>query len=229
MAQWDRKRPTYFPRKRAKAEGISATSGERTSRLASEEPRLSAVTLCSRLEGPSRVRWEDLGSHPGSWAGPRFREKNPRPVLVASILQETPQYPDPLVGSVATVDPAEIERLLGGKADLVLSDMAPNTTGARLKDHVDQLELVREAWRIAARSCGRGGTFVAKSSTARTRRRSWTSCDGRSTRSNGSDRKRRERTVASSSRWASDFAPDQGLVIHSTSVRTITPVPPAAR
>jgi 23S rRNA (uridine2552-2'-O)-methyltransferase len=52
--------------------------------------------------------------------------------------------------------------LLGGKADLVLSDMAPNTTGARLKDHVDQLELVREAWRIAGRVLRPGGTFVAK-------------------------------------------------------------------
>jgi 23S rRNA U2552 (ribose-2'-O)-methylase RlmE/FtsJ len=46
--------------------------------------------------------------------------------------------------------------------------MAPNTTGARLKDH-DQLELVREAWRIAQAVLRPGGTFVAKISTARTR------------------------------------------------------------
>jgi 23S rRNA (uridine2552-2'-O)-methyltransferase len=104
----------------------------------------------------------DLGSHPGSWSA-LVRERNPRAVLVGVDLQETAGYPGTqLVSPVAAVDPREVERLLGGKADLVLSDMAPNTTGARLKDHVDQLELVREAWRIACSLLAPGGTFVAK-------------------------------------------------------------------
>jgi 23S rRNA (uridine2552-2'-O)-methyltransferase len=150
MAQLDRKRPDHFA-KRAKAEGYAARS---VYKLAEIDRRYRVLDRAHRVL--------DLGSHPGSWSA-LVRERNPPAALVGVDLQETPKYPGTqLVGSVATVDPAEIERLLGGKADLVLSDMAPNTTGARLKDHVDQLELVREAWRIAGHVLRPGGTFVAK-------------------------------------------------------------------
>ena len=150
MAQLDRKRPDHFA-KRAKAEGYAARS---VYKLAEIDRRYRVLDRAHRVL--------DLGSHPGSWSA-LVRERNPHAALVGVDLQETPQYPGTqIVGSVATIDPAEIERLLGGKADLVLSDMAPNTTGARLKDHVDQLELVREAWRIARHVLRPGGSFVAK-------------------------------------------------------------------
>ncbi len=104
----------------------------------------------------------DLGSHPGSWSA-LVRERNPRVTLVGVDPQETPGYPGTqLVSPVASIDPRDLERLLGGKADFVLSDMAPNTTGARLKDHVDQLDLVREAWRLVQAVLVPGGAFVAK-------------------------------------------------------------------
>jgi 23S rRNA (uridine2552-2'-O)-methyltransferase len=150
MAQSDRKRPDHFA-KRAKAEGYAARS---VYKLAEIDRRYRVLDRVRRVV--------DLGSHPGSWSA-LVRERNPQAALVGVDLQETPRYPGTqLVGSVATLDPAELERLLGGRADLVLSDMAPNTTGARLKDHVDQLELVREAWRIAQSVLTPGGTFVAK-------------------------------------------------------------------
>jgi 23S rRNA (uridine2552-2'-O)-methyltransferase len=150
MARTDRKRPDHFA-KRARAEGYAARS---VYKLAEIDRRYRVLDRAHRVV--------DLGSHPGSWSA-LVRERNPKGVLVGVDLQETPGYPGTqLVGSVAEVDPTEIERRLGGKADLVLSDMAPNTTGARLKDHVDQLELVREAWRIARQVLRPGGTFVAK-------------------------------------------------------------------
>ena len=150
MARTDRKRPDHFA-KRARAEGYAARS---VYKLAEIDRRYRVLDRIRRVV--------DLGSHPGSWSA-LVREHSPNAILVGVDLQETPDYPGTqLVASVADVDPKELESLLGGKADLVLSDMAPNTTGARLKDHVDQLELVREAWRIAGVLLAPGGTFVAK-------------------------------------------------------------------
>jgi 23S rRNA (uridine2552-2'-O)-methyltransferase len=146
----DRKRPDHFA-KRAKAEGYAARS---VYKLAEIDRRFHVLARLRRVV--------DLGSHPGSWSK-LVRERNPKAVLVGVDLQETPSYAGTqLVASVHDVPPEALQALLGGKADLVLSDMAPNTTGARLKDHVDQLDLVRSAWRIAQAILAPGGTFVAK-------------------------------------------------------------------
>jgi 23S rRNA (uridine2552-2'-O)-methyltransferase len=150
MARSDRKRPDHYA-KRAKAEGYAARS---VYKLAEIDRRYRVLERVRRVA--------DLGSHPGSWSK-LVRERSPKAVLVGIDLQETPGYAGTqLVRSVAEVTAAELEALLGGKADLVLSDMAPSTTGARLKDHVDQLELVREAWRLARGILAPGGSFVAK-------------------------------------------------------------------
>jgi 23S rRNA (uridine2552-2'-O)-methyltransferase len=146
----DRKRPDHFA-KRARAEGYAARS---VYKLEEIDRRFRILHRVGRVV--------DLGSHPGSWSK-LVRERSPGAALVGVDLQETAGYPGTqLVVSVSSVDPRDLERLLGGKADLVLSDMAPNTTGARLKDHVDQLDLVREAWRIARALLVPGGAFVAK-------------------------------------------------------------------
>ncbi len=62
-------------------------------------------------------------------------------------------------------DPAMQERLvaeLGGKADLVLSDMAPNTTGHAATDHLRIMALAEEALEFALEVLNEGGAFVAK-------------------------------------------------------------------
>jgi 23S rRNA (uridine2552-2'-O)-methyltransferase len=51
---------------------------------------------------------------------------------------------------------------LGGAADLVLSDMAANTTGHPGTDHLRTLALVEAAAAFAADVLAPGGTFVAK-------------------------------------------------------------------
>jgi 23S rRNA (uridine2552-2'-O)-methyltransferase len=61
--------------------------------------------------------------------------------------------------------PAVQERLieeLGGKADLVLSDMAPNTTGHGATDHLRILALAEAALAFALDVLADGGGFVAK-------------------------------------------------------------------
>lgn len=46
--------------------------------------------------------------------------------------------------------------------DIVLSDMAPKTTGIKIKDHIDSLELVKTAFSLAERTLKPNGTFLAK-------------------------------------------------------------------
>ncbi|GHT09007.1 hypothetical protein FACS1894139_19140 [Planctomycetales bacterium] len=48
------------------------------------------------------------------------------------------------------------------KFDLVLSDMAPNTTGVKIVDQARSLELCEVAARFAAQNLRAGGAFVAK-------------------------------------------------------------------
>ncbi len=52
--------------------------------------------------------------------------------------------------------------MLGGGADLVLSDMAPNTTGHNATDHIRIVNLAEAALEFALGMLVPGGGFVAK-------------------------------------------------------------------
>jgi 23S rRNA (uridine2552-2'-O)-methyltransferase len=52
--------------------------------------------------------------------------------------------------------------------DVVLSDMAPNTTGHQKTDHLRQMTLLEYAWDFALETLKPGGAFVAKSFTGGT-------------------------------------------------------------
>ncbi|HVV48274.1 MAG TPA: RlmE family RNA methyltransferase [Polyangia bacterium] len=106
----------------------------------------------------------DLGCRPGSWlqyalqaVGPHGavvgidRDPLPRPIPGARVLR----------ADLLTVADGE---LLGElKAfDVVLSDMAPNTTGIRATDQARSAALVEEALGRAERLLAPGGAFVAK-------------------------------------------------------------------
>ena len=58
--------------------------------------------------------------------------------------------------------PARLEAALGARADIVLSDMAHNTTGHRATDHLKIMALVEAAYDFAAQTLNPGGHFVAK-------------------------------------------------------------------
>jgi 23S rRNA (uridine2552-2'-O)-methyltransferase len=57
---------------------------------------------------------------------------------------------------------AQLIEMLGGKADLVLSDMAPNTTGHTATDHLRIMALAEAALEFAVEVLAEGGAFVAK-------------------------------------------------------------------
>src|SRR6266436_5278810 len=58
--------------------------------------------------------------------------------------------------------PDKLLKMMGGRADVVLSDMAANTTGHRKTDQLRILGLVEGAAAFASDVLNPGGTFVAK-------------------------------------------------------------------
>jgi hypothetical protein len=58
--------------------------------------------------------------------------------------------------------PAQLKAILGGAADVVLSDMAANATGHRRTDHLKIMALVEAAVDFAGEVLAPGGTFLAK-------------------------------------------------------------------
>lgn len=114
------------------------------------------------LRGAERV--VDLGIAPGGWSQV-VRQRAPAARIVGIDLLET----DPIDGVeilrmdfMADEAPARLEAVLGGSADLVLSDMAANTVGHRQTDHLRTMALVEAALEFACDVLRPGGAFVAK-------------------------------------------------------------------
>lgn len=107
----------------------------------------------------------DLGAAPGGWsqiAATRIGEKG---AIVAIDLLEMEALPgvDFLVLDFLDESAPDIlKQRLGGKADLVLSDMAANTVGHQRTDHLRIMALVEAAALFAAEVLAPGGAFLAK-------------------------------------------------------------------
>jgi 23S rRNA (uridine2552-2'-O)-methyltransferase len=110
----------------------------------------------------------DLGAAPGGWsqiAAKRVGAADGKGKVVAIDVLEMPQIAG--VG-FAQLDflkedaPEKLTAMLGGRADLVLSDMAANTTGHRKTDQLRILGLVEAAAAFATEVLNPGGTFLAK-------------------------------------------------------------------
>jgi 23S rRNA (uridine2552-2'-O)-methyltransferase len=110
----------------------------------------------------------DLGAAPGGWsqvAAKRIGSANGKGKIVAIDLLEMPEIPGvdfAQLDFLADEAPAKLLAMMGGRADVVLSDMAPNTTGHRKTDPLRILGLVEGAVAFAAEVLNPGGTFVAK-------------------------------------------------------------------
>jgi 23S rRNA (uridine2552-2'-O)-methyltransferase len=106
----------------------------------------------------------DLGCRPGSWLQYALKVVGPHGAVVGIDRDPLPQ---PIPGArvlVADLYTAADGELLGElKAfDVVLSDMAPNTTGIRATDQARSAALVEEALGRAERLLTPGGALVAK-------------------------------------------------------------------
>lgn len=105
----------------------------------------------------------DLGCAPGGWIQIAL-ERGAGRVVGVDLLDVDPLPPAEILKMDFT-DPAcgplLIEKL-GGPADLVLSDMAPNTVGHRETDHLRIMALIEAAADFAVTVLKPGGAFVAK-------------------------------------------------------------------
>ena len=109
----------------------------------------------------------DLGAAPGGWsqiAAQRVGATEQGRVIAIDILA---MEPVPGVDFIALdfldrTAPDKLKDMIGGPADVVLSDMAANATGHARTDHLKIMALVEAAAEFAREVLAPGGTFLAK-------------------------------------------------------------------
>jgi len=126
--------------------------------------KLAEIDDKYRLLKPG-TRVVDLGAAPGGWSEIAARRVGAGGrVLAIDILDMKP---------IAAVEflkldfldataPQRLKDLLGGQADLVLSDMAANATGHRQTDHIRIMALAAAAAHFAREVLAPGGSFLCK-------------------------------------------------------------------
>ncbi|HOO50601.1 MAG TPA: RlmE family RNA methyltransferase [Alphaproteobacteria bacterium] len=105
----------------------------------------------------------DLGAAPGGWCQVAL-QKGCKHVVAIDLLPV-----DELVGMTFMQQdfmdedaPQKLKDALGGKADVVMSDMAHNTTGHKYTDHLKIMALVEAGYDFACEILKQDGAFLAK-------------------------------------------------------------------
>ncbi len=107
----------------------------------------------------------ELGAAPGGWTQVAVDRVGQGGVVVAVDIQEMEPVPGAtiLLGDLYELETEErIKDALGGKADVVLSDMAAPATGHKRTDHLRVIALCEAALDLADGVLAPGGAFVAK-------------------------------------------------------------------
>ena len=109
------------------------------------------------------ARCVDLGAAPGGWAQVLVKRGAARVVGVDLLAVDPVPGAEIIEGDfMDDAMPGRLREMLGGRADLVLSDMAPNTTGHTDTDHIRIMALAELALHFAVDMLEPGGAFVAK-------------------------------------------------------------------
>ncbi len=135
--------------------------------------RSRAVYKLSEIDDKYRFlkmggRVVDLGAAPGGWsqiAAKRTGAAEGKGRVVAIDILDMDPVPGVDFLKLDFLDPAApdiLKERLGGKADVVLSDMAANATGHRKTDHLKIVALVEAAAQFASEILQPGGAFLAK-------------------------------------------------------------------
>jgi 23S rRNA (uridine2552-2'-O)-methyltransferase len=107
----------------------------------------------------------DLGAAPGGWSQVAAERAGPKGRVVAIDVLPMTQVAGVDFVQLDFLDPSAPETLkamLGGPADVVLSDMAANATGHARTDHLKIMALVEAAAEFAREVLAPGGSFLAK-------------------------------------------------------------------
>ncbi|MDY0019139.1 MAG: RlmE family RNA methyltransferase [Anaerolineae bacterium] len=154
MTHWreHQEKDPYF--QKAKAEGYRARSAY----------KLLQIQEKFRILRPGAVV-VDLGAAPGSWSQVAARIVGPKGRVIAIDIQEMEPIPGVILlqGDMTDLEVQdEIIETVGRRADVVMSDAAPFTTGVKLRDHVLSMELARAALAVAKALLHPGGSLVIK-------------------------------------------------------------------
>ena len=121
----------------------------------------------ARLLKPGQ-RIVDLGAAPGGWtqvAVERVKSQDGKGRVVGADIAEMGAIPGATILHLDFLDdraPALVRAALDGPVDVVLSDMAPSTTGHPETDHLRIMNLAETALAFAREVLRPGGAFVAK-------------------------------------------------------------------
>ena len=141
-------------RKLAKDQGLRARSAYKLQQINDSHHILK--------KGSSVV---DIGCAPGGWLQIAARTVGPTGRVVGIDLKPVEPVPGTLILQGSIEDPEmirEIRRLLEGRADAVLSDLAPNVSGIWDIDHSRQISLTHAALRFTDTVLKEGGNAVFK-------------------------------------------------------------------
>lgn len=106
----------------------------------------------------------DLGAAPGSWSMYAAKKIGASGRLLAVDLTEivVPLGPSARFTRGDALSLANEDLALFAPYDVVLSDMAPSTTGSKIADQARSFELFMRAVAVADAHCSPGGSFVGK-------------------------------------------------------------------
>jgi len=107
----------------------------------------------------------DLGAAPGGWSQIAAKKIGPKGKVVGIDLLPIDPMPGVEFIQLDFLDesaPGKLIEMLGGQADIVMSDMAANTTGHKKTDHLRIIGLAEAAIYFAREVLAPGGVFLAK-------------------------------------------------------------------
>ena len=127
--------------------------------------KIEEIIARNRLVGRG-ARVVDLGCAPGGWLAILVAAAGASGRVVGVDLAQVKNPPSGAVTIVGDIlDPAvaaRIQRELGGRADLVTSDLAPKLTGIAARDEARSRELIDSALNFATTMLKPGAAMVAK-------------------------------------------------------------------
>ncbi|MFT3684941.1 MAG: RlmE family RNA methyltransferase [Phycisphaerales bacterium] len=139
----------------AKAEGYAARSAY----------KLQEIQERHHLLRPG-MRILDLGCAPGSWLQVAAKRVKLRGTVVGidltPVTLDLPENVRTVTGDVFKITAEDMVDMLGGPADVVLSDMAPNTTGDPSGDHYRSVALCRRVLELLPTVLDPGGSLAMK-------------------------------------------------------------------
>jgi 23S rRNA (uridine2552-2'-O)-methyltransferase len=111
----------------------------------------------------------DLGCYPGSWSLYASEIVGPKGVVVGVDLQQADKQARPegadihwICEDIYSVEMVAAVRKIRPAFKVLLSDLAPRTTGSRWADHQQSIELVRTTLKLAETLLLPGGNYLVK-------------------------------------------------------------------